>query len=288
MIATQKRKSPTPRRIMRLADIASEADAFLIDQFGTLHDGITPYHGAIEALSRLRACAKQVILLSNSGRRARFNEQRLQTLGVPRSAFDISLTSGDVAWRSLRRARPSPLDKPCRVLSLSHEANSDILDGFDVTWVQDAATADLIMLSSFPTTAATADTLFKQLRPALERNVLAICTNPDLWRLTPQGPQPGVGAIGAAYERAGGRVRWFGKPHPALFEAAFETIQHVPRERIVVVGDSGEHDIAGGAALGCRTVLVHTGVFEASRRMDPKTAAFQERYPPDFILERLR
>ena len=67
------------------------------------------------------------------------------------------------------------------------------------------------------------ESILHSLLPALERNVLAICTNPDRRRLS-------------------------------------RSVPDVPRESIVVLGDSVEHDIAGGTALGCQTVLVRTGV----------------------------
>ena len=42
-------------------------DAFLIDQFGTLHDGLMAYPGAVAALMRIRAAGRKVVLLSSSG-----------------------------------------------------------------------------------------------------------------------------------------------------------------------------------------------------------------------------
>ena len=48
-------------------------DEFLIDQFGVLHDGMRPYQGAIPCLTKLKELGKNVILLSNSGKRAYAN-----------------------------------------------------------------------------------------------------------------------------------------------------------------------------------------------------------------------
>ena len=52
-----------------MAEVASRYDGFLVEQWGVLHDGTTPYPGAIACLERLRAVGKRVVLLSNSGRR---------------------------------------------------------------------------------------------------------------------------------------------------------------------------------------------------------------------------
>ncbi len=54
------------------------------------------------------------------------------------------------------------------------------------------------------------------------------------------------------------------KPHPDIFVAALERLGNVPKERIVVVGDS-PHDAAAAKRAGLRTVGVRSGGFpEAS------------------------
>ena len=55
------------RKIARLSALADSFDLFMIDQFGVLHDGVSPYLGAIECLASLKARGKGVVLLSNSG-----------------------------------------------------------------------------------------------------------------------------------------------------------------------------------------------------------------------------
>ena len=37
------------------ADLAARYDAFIIDLWGVIHDGVTPYEGAVDCLVRLRA-----------------------------------------------------------------------------------------------------------------------------------------------------------------------------------------------------------------------------------------
>ncbi|KAJ1484287.1 hypothetical protein T484DRAFT_1797494 [Baffinella frigidus] len=76
------------------------------------------------------------------------------------------------------------------------------------------------------------------------------------------------GAIAEAYERKGGTVRWFGKPHAVHFEAFgkphavhFEAClkllpPSIPRERVVHVGDSLEHDVAGARDVQLSVLIV--------------------------------
>ena len=86
------------RKIERLSALADSFDLFMIDQFGVLHDGVSPYPGAIECLASLKASGKGVVLLSNSGKRAAANIARLADLGFSHELFDHVVTSGEVAW----------------------------------------------------------------------------------------------------------------------------------------------------------------------------------------------
>ncbi len=66
-----------------LADLASRYRGFIVDQWGVLHDGGAPYPDALEGLAELRAAGKRVVLLSNSGKRAAVNRQRLAGSASP-------------------------------------------------------------------------------------------------------------------------------------------------------------------------------------------------------------
>ncbi|MHB1302097.1 MAG: TIGR01459 family HAD-type hydrolase [Acidiphilium sp.] len=248
------------RAIRGLSEIADEADAFLVDQFGTIHDGSAPYPGAVETLRRLRAVGKRVILLSNSGRRAATNHRRLAAMGFGPDCFDASLCSGEIGWAALRRDPPPVLRHHCRVLLFARDPALDILEGFDVKTVDDADDADLVMITGSETDRLGWDALWARMAPAARRGVPAICTNPDRTMLAGGTLYPGAGALAEAYVGAGGTVRRFGKPYPELYQAAFDLLYSTDRTRIFGVGDSIEHDIAGAFAQGCRTLLVRTGI----------------------------
>src|SRR3546814_2072874 len=68
-----------------LATLASRYDAFLLDQFGVLHDGSTVYPGVVACLEALQAAGKRTIILSNSGTLRAASMERLARLGIPRS-----------------------------------------------------------------------------------------------------------------------------------------------------------------------------------------------------------
>jgi HAD superfamily hydrolase (TIGR01459 family) len=82
---------------VRLRDLISRFDGFVIDQYGVLHDGVRPYPGAIAALEAINAAGKRAVLVTNSGKSAVANEERLARLGFARALYAALVSSGEAA-----------------------------------------------------------------------------------------------------------------------------------------------------------------------------------------------
>jgi glycerol-1-phosphatase len=108
---------------------------------------------------------------------------------------------------------------------------------------------------------ASADLGFAQLTVAT-RAVLAgaslYTANRDPWFPMPDGPWPASGAFAAFLEAATGAVAVaIGKPEPALFTTAQQELGDA--QRVAVVGDRRDADVAGGRRAGLTTILVGEG-----------------------------
>jgi HAD superfamily hydrolase (TIGR01459 family) len=249
-------------RIDGLSGIASRFGGMLIDQFGVIHNGQTLYPGTLRVMSELKALGIPVAVMTNSGKRAEANRRRLVAMGVPRDQFVDAVSSGEVAFRSLSVKRAFLIGKD----------GEDY--GFDgITFVSDPAEAEVILIlgSNAPKTS-----LEEYRRMLSGLSLPAICCNPDRLMLTPQGLMPAPGAIAALYEEMGGQVTWIGKPYPAIYAEAARLIGN-PRP-ILCIGDSAEHDVAGGRGAGFATLLVLQGV---SAGHDPATLSPK----PDFMMD---
>lgn len=248
------------RRADTVTELIGSVDAFLIDQFGTLHDGQALYPGVLPALRRLRAAGARVALLSNSGKRARINALRLATIGVPSDLYEVFVTSGEVAWRMLRAGAIPSAQGARRCLLLERGGDGMALDELGLTRVRDAADADLVIIAGSEADRRSLAEYEALLRPAARRGVACLCLNPDRVMLTPSGPAFGAGRIAEAYERLGGVVTWIGKPHAAIYDYALSLLGEPDRARVAGIGDSVEHDIAGARGVGCKAWLVRSGI----------------------------
>lgn len=274
-----------PVLIRDVADLAGLFDHFIVDQFGVLHDGSAPYPGAIEALSELKAAGKSVVLLSNSGKRSAPNEERLVGLGFQRGSWDMFLSSGEVAWRRFAGSTGDPgLAPGSRCLLVARDGDRSAVDGLDIKLVEDAAQADIILLSASEGDRFDLDHYRRLLAPAAAAGVPCLCTNPDRIMLTKSGPRFGAGRIAELYEELGGPVEWTGKPYPAIYAAALDSLRNPPNDRVVSIGDSVEHDIAGAAGADLSSALVRSGILAGMSGQELEALFARHGSQPDFIL----
>jgi HAD superfamily hydrolase (TIGR01459 family) len=278
------------RRLNGFGPILDEADAFLLDQFGTLHDGARLYPGVADGMAALRAAGKRVLILSNSGKRSGPNISRLSRIGLQPASYDGFLSSGEVAWQLLAERTHPALATARRCLVLSRGVEAEALAGLDLDQTEDAATADLVLLLGSDADRIGLDAYRDRLGPAAQRGIPCLCGNPDRSMvLADGGVAPAAGRIAELYAEMGGPVIWIGKPGAAIYEAAFTMLQPmlgglVDRPRVWAVGDSIEHDVAGAAAHGCRTLLVLTGLMAGRSEAALAAEIARWRVAPDAIM----
>lgn len=248
-------------QIEALSAIADRFDYVLLDQWGTLHEGGAVFAAARDCVLRLRDAGKHVLVLSNSGKRARSNEERLEGLGLPSAAYDGILTSGEVAWSGLHvRAREpfASLGRSC--LLITRGGDHSIVDGLDLTVVADVQRADFILLGGLDDAVAEPKYWRDTLIRAATRRLPMLCANPDLTMFSAERLIPAAGALATFYETLGGRVKYVGKPHALIFDAALERLGRPDPKRVLMVGDSLDHDVVGAKGAGMLTLLLTSGV----------------------------
>jgi HAD superfamily hydrolase (TIGR01459 family) len=267
-----------------LDDLAGQFDAFLVDQFGVLLDGSGAYPSAPGALARLSATGKPVILLSNSGKRSAPNAARLVRLGFARESFRLVLSSGEAAWLALRRRIGVSLAARTRVWLHGRDGDQSQIEGLDLQAVATPAEAGLLLLAGSRGDEMTLADYHALLQPAATAGTPMLCTNPDVEMLTPAGVRFGAGRIAQAYAAMGGPVEWIGKPYPLIYAEAARLLPDIPPERILCIGDSPAHDLAGGHAAGHATALVCTGLQAGLSDAERRALCQNEGAIPDFVL----
>lgn len=237
--------------------LADRFDAFVLDLDGVVYVGERAVPRSPEAIAELRARGKRLVFLTNDPRSSRaLYARRLAGVGVPAHEDEILTSAAATAQFLAERAGlagapvyvvGSPAfkaemegaglrlvdgrgDPPAAVVVGGHE-------GFDYGELK---TASLAVRAGAELYAAGRDATFP----------------------TPEGPLPATGAVLAAIETATGRrAHVVGKPEPFVFEIARARLE--PVERVAIVGDNLDSDVAGGRRAGLTTILVLTGIATA-------------------------
>jgi HAD superfamily hydrolase (TIGR01459 family) len=258
---------------------------FFFDQFGVLHDGSRPYPGAVDALKALKAQGARVVILSNSGKSGQANAKRMEALGFARDLYDHFLTSGDVAKAALLGGElPLALGPETRCLTLSSSPENDLADALGLASTQDAAEADLLIISGSQGDRIPLREYERRIAPAAQRWAPCVCTNPDRLMLTSEGAHPGAGAIAALYEELGGVVTWIGKPYHSIYAAAARLVGSPAPHDVLCIGDSVEHDIVGARRFGAAAALVRTGVLADFSEVELASEFARHGVVPDAVL----
>ena len=249
------------RLLTGLSEIAPEYDALILDLWGVLHDGSKPFPGVLDALAALKQAGKQLMILSNAPRRARFLEQRLREIGIPRDLYDHVHCSGEEAWQHLVKRDDAfyrALGQRCYHIGSTRDEN--MLESTGLRRVVDIGEADFILNTGpadWEETIAQYEPLLGQ---ALARRLPMVCANPDLVVIHQGRRSICAGAIAERYEALGGPVRWHGKPFPSVYATCLAEMGIAEKRRILAIGDSLRTDIAGANAAGIASVLVTGGI----------------------------
>ncbi len=251
-----------------ISDISDSYAAFVIDQWGVLHNGEEPYEGVIDCLKHLKERKKQIIILSNSGKRAEENKERLKSLGIGPSLYTDIVTSGEITWQGLHDQKDGVFkDIGHKCFLMSRGGDRSIIAGLDIEVVDDIQDADFLMISGTDAPEKTLVDYYEPiLKAAIRRRLKAVCANPDSRALIGDGYVMGPGMIARRYQDFGGVVHYIGKPHAPIFQHCIKMLQErdIYPGQTVLIGDTMAHDIIGAAAVNIDTCLVKTGLHHGS------------------------
>jgi HAD superfamily hydrolase (TIGR01459 family) len=249
------------RLISGMRELASRYDAFIVDLWGVVHNGIAPMPGAVECLHALRERGKRVALLSNAPRRADDVVRRIAAIGVPADCYDQVMSSGEEAWQYLyRRDDPFYAALGRRCLHIGSERDLEIREGLDLDVVESPEDAEFILNTGPAGWDDRIEDYEPLLRAALGRDLPMVCANPDLVVMQGKRLVLCAGALAKWYEEAGGRVRWHGKPFRSVYETSLGLLGVADRSRLLAIGDSLGTDLAGASGAGIDALLIAGGI----------------------------
>lgn len=242
-----------------VSEINEQYAAWFCDIWGVMHNGVNAFVEASQACERFIQKGGAVILISNAPRPAYSVEEQFEYLGVPKTAYNSIVTSGDVTRALIRKYAHMPL------FHLGPERDQPVLDGIDVQLVGQNQAEVILCTGLFDDDQETPDDYRTMLTIFAERDVPFICANPDLKVERGDRLLYCAGALAQMYQEMGGQVLYAGKPYAPIYEEAQVrlqklTNQSIPKSRILCIGDGLYTDMLGAEREGFDALFIASGL----------------------------
>lgn len=238
-----------------LGQIAGRYDAFVLDIFGLLHNGVVLYPGTVECLRELGRHGKQVCLVSNTPRMPDDVRTDLQAKGLPPDLYHHVVTAGLAARHDLEVHHQGK-----RIWFAGKPDFHGFINDLDLLRVADPKDADLLINAVSGMTAENDEELYTHLSRGLEYNRPMLCANPDMVVHIGEDMFNCAGTYAAWYENHGGRVTYHGKPYPSIYQLALQALGSPDPGRVCAAGDALHTDIQGAGTMGFDSVWNLVGI----------------------------
>jgi HAD superfamily hydrolase (TIGR01459 family) len=249
-----------PRLISGLSEIAPSHDALICDVWGVVHDGHRHHPAAADALYRFKEKHGPVVLLTNAPRVPAEVAIQCTSYGLPPDCYDAIVSSGGAAREELARrstARTLPL------YYIGPERDLPMIQGLDIRRTDIAQAEVALAIGLRDDMNETPADYAGELAALRDRGLTMLCANPDLVVHRGERLLYCAGSLAQNYEKLGGGVIYYGKPHLPVYESALAALEailgHRPR-RPLAVGDGLLTDIKGANAAGVEALFIADGV----------------------------
>jgi len=234
--------------IKGLSQIQSKYDAFLIDLWGVVHNGIQLYPGAIDVLNNLHKFNKRFVLISNAPRPSKSVEKYLLNLKMDKVFLKNVFTSGEAALQTLKK---NVYGK--KFYHLGPQRDKDLIAGFEKNKTSLEKCDFILCTGLFENEEISLDYYKNLLRKYTKLKM--ICTNPDLIVRRGSRSEYCAGSVAAIFRELGGKVIYFGKPYPEIYNFCIKK-----NETILAIGDNIRTDIKGANNMKFDSLFITNGI----------------------------
>jgi HAD superfamily hydrolase (TIGR01459 family) len=242
-----------------IRDLAVNREAWIVDVWGVMHNGVRAFEAAVDACRRFRERGGTILLLSNAPRPFTAVAAQLEALGVPASAYDGGLTSGDLTRTLITAWQGRPL------LHIGPARDRGLFEGLALEFAEAEEAAIIVCSGLYDDTKETPQDYARLLDQLAARQVPMLCANPDL--VVERGDKLVycAGALAAEYAGRGGEVTYAGKPHWPIYARALALIDALrgrttAKDQVLAIGDGIETDLSGAQVAGLSSVFIASAI----------------------------
>ncbi len=251
-----------------LKSVFNNYDLFFIDLWGVVHNGIRLHSEAVHVLDKLLEMKKEFVLLTNAPRPNKTVEIFLEKLGLEKKIREKVFTSGQAALNFLKKNHAKE-----SFYHIGPPRDFDLFKDFKKNKSEKINDSEYILCTGLYDKHDEELIYYKNL---LEKHIgkKMICTNPDL--IVDRGNQRELcaGSVAMVFEKMGGKVIYFGKPYPEVYNLSVEN----KNKKGLSIGDNLNTDIKGANLLNYDSLIISNGIHknEIKERRIEQTAKSYE------------
>ena len=254
------------KKLKHLSEIFDLYDAYIIDLWGVIHDGVVLNLNAMEVVKNLTEKKKRITFLSNAPRPNENVIKFLKKLKMKEQYFKYVLTSGEAALKSLGANTFG-----VKYYHLGPERDMSLLKGLEKNKTS-LKNCDFILCTGlFDGHEDNLNYYRELLKEHTSKKI--ICTNPDLIVHRGNEKEYCAGAVAEIFESLGGKVVYFGKPYQEVYNMCLKE-----GEKTFVIGDNLKTDIKGANNLNLDSLFITSGVHRAEYKDENELKGLLAKY----------
>ena len=253
-------------KISSFEKVIQQYDAIFFDAFGVLKNYNGLIEGVAETIYKLHNDQKQIFILTNDSSRSPFElAKRYQQQGIDLITEENMISSGMLAREYLQLKIKKGTIAYLGTKNSAHYVENLGLPTLPISEVQPENFSDISALVLLDEEGFNWESdLSKSINLLRHKNIPVVVANTDrTYPVSNNQINIAIGGIANMLEDiVGKRFIRFGKPDVPLFIYAYEklsAIKSIPKDKILMVGDTLHTDILGGNKFGIHTALVLTG-----------------------------
>ena len=280
------------KEIQSLLDLIDDYDLFLFDQWGVIHDGKNIFPKAEDVFLHLQNLKKQVVIISNSGKKSSDNISRMKKLGAKNTLNVPLITSGDVCRDLLVNKKNYFKNLGDKYFVVATEY--PLLSETQYQQVHSLEKSDFLLLCT-TTNFDEYDLIDNIFNQAINLKLPLVCSNPDVLGISGEDVHPSTGDLAIKYKKMGGKTHIIGKPGDEIFEFALNSTG-IDKIKTLMIGDSLFNDIYGANQFNIDSLLITSGIHKKDFLVNKPIediikdihSDFQNKGNPNYIMEILK
>ncbi len=259
-----------------LKSIIKDFDLLFIDIWGVIHNGLKLYDGSVQVLNELEKNDINYVLLTNAPRPNKTVIKFLKNMGLDEKKCRKVFTSGEVALKYLLSDF-----KNLKFFHIGPPRDFDLFKLLEKNKVDSLDKCDFLLCTGLFDEFSNSLDYYKKLFKKIPSKKM-ICTNPDL--IVDRGDKREfcAGSVAKVFEDLGGKVEYFGKPYPLVYNQSAIT----KNKKVLCIGDNLNTDIKGANMQNFKSLFILSGIHSESKDFNKLFTSYKVKV--DYIQSKLK